>query len=218
MNIDKLWKTHTFQNCDSCDKKCGKYKYDNLCSNLNYLKNYGEEYYSRMKKTFEELLNITRERIVVFSFGCGCSLDYLALKETFNNNFSYFGIDECEWAVKATNEYKALSENMPKENLKFIDGINLLSVSSNNPVVCFFNSLNDILNNRNYLKEELLSAFSGKTNFYIVCNFTRGGNHVLAWNEERFLKKLCKALRKNYQVKQLEILGGEGIIIIGKRK
>lgn len=96
MEIKNLWGKYKFPNCDTCKKDCGKYKYNNLCSNLNYLKNYGEEYYNRMKESFEELSKITKNKVIIFSFGCGPSLDYLASKEIFQSDFSYFGVDECE--------------------------------------------------------------------------------------------------------------------------
>lgn len=107
---------------------------------------------------------------------------------------------------------------MPKKNLNYYEGLRLLSIVPNNAVICFFNSLNDIINNKEQFKKDLLDSISIKTNFYIICNYTRGGNHTLAWNEECFLKDLCKELRKNFQIKQLEILNGEGIIISGIRK
>lgn len=218
MKIENLWKNYKFPNCENCKRDCGKYEYDNLCSNLNYLKNYGDEYYERMKESFAELAKVIKDKIVVFSFGCGCSLDYLAGKEIFENNFSYFGVDECEWAVKDTSAYKNLDEYMPKKNLNYYEGLRLLSIVPNNAVICFFNSLNDIMNNKKDLKKDLLETMSIKTNFQIICNYTRGGNHTLAWNEECFLKDLCKNLRSKFQIKQLEILNGEGIIISGTRK
>ena len=85
-------------------------------------------------------------------------------------------------------------------------------------VVCFFNSLNDILQNTKNLKEDLVDSLERKSNFYIVCNYTRGGNHTFAWNEECFLKSLCNKLKDRFSIKQLEILSGEGIIISGSKK
>lgn len=217
MKIKKLWESYRFPNCDNCDKKCGKYKYNDLCSNLNYLKNYGEEYFERMKESFEELKKIAGKKMIVFSLGCECSLDYIAGKELFDE-FSYFNIDECEWAIKDTQIYKQLENEMPQKNLNLKEGLQFLKLSQKNVSLCFFNSLNDIMNNVDNLKELVLDSLKHKQNFYIVCNYTRGGNHVLAWNEECFLKDLCKELRKVYTIKRFEILGGEGIIIKGESK
>ena len=152
MNIKSLWGNYKFPNCDKCKKDCGKYEYDNLCSNLNYLKNYGQEYYDRMKESFIELSNIIDFKPSIYSFGCGCSLDYLAAKEVFENGFGYFNIDECEWEIKNTTAYKDLDNNMPKENLTFDEGKGLLSLVVSNAVICFFNSLNDIMNNKENIK------------------------------------------------------------------
>lgn len=87
-----------------------------------------------------------------------------------------------------------------------------------NVVVCFFNSLNDILQNTKELKSDLVESLERKSNFYIVCNYTRGGNHTLAWNKKCFLKFLCNKLMGKFSIKQLEILKGEGIIISGNKK
>lgn len=107
---------------------------------------------------------------------------------------------------------------MPRENLSFNEGVNFLKLASGNIVICLFNSLNDIINNKNNLKKIFIEALRFKTNFSIVCNYTRGGNHVLAYNEECFLKSLCRELSKNFSFKRLEVLGGEGITISGTRK
>ena len=148
MDINGLWKCFKFSNCDKCKEDCGKYDYNNLCSNLNYLKNYGQEYFDRTKESFFELRNIIDFKPSIFSFGCGCSLDYLAAKEVFENDFGYFNIDECEWAIKNTDVYKNLDNNMPKENLSFDEGKRFLHLAVSNVVICLFNSLNDIMNNK----------------------------------------------------------------------
>ena len=218
MNIEVLWKDYKFPSCDTCKKNCGKYEYDNLCSNLNYLKNYGQEYFDRMKESLEELSKLNNNKLTIFSFGCGCNLDYIAGIEVFKNNLSYIGVDKTEWAIKDTKAYKNLLNNETKNNFKYGEGVKLLSVVPSNAVVCFFNSLNDILQNTKELKEDLLNSLERKSNFYIVCNYTRGGNHVIAWNEECFLKSLVNKLKNRFSIKQLGILGGEGIIISGNRK
>ena len=218
MNLEVLWKDYKFPSCDNCKKDCGKYEYDNLCSNLNYLKNYGQEYFDRMKESFEELNKLNNNKLTIFSFGCGCNLDYFAGIEVFKNNLSYIGVDNTDWAIKEIKAYKNLLKNEIKNNFKYNEGIKLLSVVPNNAVVCFFNSLNDILQNTKNLKEDLVDSLERKSNFYIVCNYTRGGNHTFAWNEECFLKSLCNKLKDRFSIKQLEILSGEGIIISGSKK
>ena len=38
MEISKLWEGYKFPKCEQCKKDCACHlKYDNLCSNLNYL-------------------------------------------------------------------------------------------------------------------------------------------------------------------------------------
>lgn len=217
MNVDVLWKNYKFPDCENCKKDCGKYEYDNLCSNLNYLKNYGQEYFDRMKESFEELNKLNNNKMTIFTFGCGCNLDYFTGGEVFSN-MSYIGVDNTEWAIKETKNYKNLSNNEIKNNFNYNEGVKLLSVVPSNVVVCFFNSLNDILQNTKELKSDLVESLERKSNFYIICNYTRGGNHTLAWNEEFFLKSLCNKLREKFSIKQLEILNGEGIIISGNRK
>ena len=107
---------------------------------------------------------------------------------------------------------------MPRENLSFNEGKRFLQVAVSNVVICLFNSLNDILNNKVNLEDDFFDCLRNKQNFCILCNYTRGGNHVLAWNEECFLENLCKKLENYFSLKQLKILSGEGIIITGKRK
>lgn len=108
--------------------------------------------------------------------------------------------------------------DMPQKNIKFADGMSLLKVASERTVICFFNSLNDILGNQSDFKKKLVEALNYKKNFVIICNYTQGGNHTLAWNEECFLNDLCKELNKQFKIKQIDILSREGIIILGERK
>ncbi len=218
MKIEPLWKGCQFHTCEECEKDCGKYEYDNLCSNLNYLKSYGENYYAKMEESFGELSSAGVKKPIVFSFGCGCCLDYVAAKEVFGDELSYINIDECEWEVKSTVAYQKLANNMPRQNIKFADGMGLLKVAMERIVICFFNSLNDILGNQSTFDKRLLEALNHKRSFAIVCNYTRGGNHALAWNEECFLNDLSKELKKQFTIKQIDILSGEGIIILGARK
>ena len=67
MDVEILWKYYKFPSCDNCKKSCGKYQYDNLCSNLNYLKNYGQEYFDRMKESFEELNTLLLGVVVILT-------------------------------------------------------------------------------------------------------------------------------------------------------
>ena len=85
MEISKLWEGYEFPKCEQCKKDCaGHLKYDNLCSNLNYLQEYGEKNYIKNKESFVELKNIMGNKIpTIFSFGCGIGLDYIGAKEIF---------------------------------------------------------------------------------------------------------------------------------------
>ena len=50
MNIEKLWLGFKFPDCEECKQDCqGRLGYNNLCSNLNYLKKYGEKNYMKNK-------------------------------------------------------------------------------------------------------------------------------------------------------------------------
>ena len=56
MKISKLWEGYKFPKCEQCKKDCaGHLKYDNLCSNLNYLQEYGEKNFIKNKDSFVEL-------------------------------------------------------------------------------------------------------------------------------------------------------------------
>ena len=61
MKIDKLWEGYKFPSCEKCKKDCaGHLDYDNLCSNLNYLKEYAEKNFEKNKESFIELLQNSR--------------------------------------------------------------------------------------------------------------------------------------------------------------
>lgn len=48
MKFDSLWNGYKFPSCDTCKKDCqGHLDYGNLCSNLNYLKDYAEANYEK---------------------------------------------------------------------------------------------------------------------------------------------------------------------------
>ncbi len=147
MNVEILWKDYKFPSCEKCKKNCGKYEYNNLCSNLNYLKDYGQEYFDRMKESFEELNKLNNNKLTIFSFGCGCNLDYMASMEVYEN-MSYIGVDNTQWSIKETRAYKNLFCDENNNNFNYNEGIKLLSIVHGNVVVCFFNSLNDILQNK----------------------------------------------------------------------
>lgn len=139
MKISKLWEEYKFPQCEQCKKDCaGHLKYDNLCLNLNYLQEYGEKNYIKNKESFVELKNIMVNKIpTIFSFGCGIGLDCIGANEVFGNDIKYYGIDECEWAVKKTDNYKNFSPKLPK-TIKFDVGTFLLNGSQDNLVLCFF--------------------------------------------------------------------------------
>ena len=73
MNIEKLWLGFKFPDCEECKQDCqGRLGYNNLCSNLNYLKKYGEKNYMKNKDSFIELKKILGAQTpTIFSFGCG---------------------------------------------------------------------------------------------------------------------------------------------------
>lgn len=148
MEIKKLWQGYKFQKCKVCKKECaGHLKYDNLCSNLNYLEEYGEKNYIKNKESFFELKKILGNKTpTIFSFGCGIGLDYIGAKEVFGKDVEYYGIDECEWAIAKTNNYKNFSPHLPK-TIKFNTGVFLLNANQKNLVLCFFNSLFTISEN-----------------------------------------------------------------------
>lgn len=218
MEIKKLWQGYRFPNCESCKKECqGHLDYDNWCANLNYLKEYAEKNYEKNKESFAELKKITGERkLNIFSFGCGLGLDYVGAKEVFDNNFNYYGIEECEWAIKKTDNYKNFEPKLPK-TMKFDEGIFLLTATRENAALCFFNSLFTILNNTEDLQKQLSEALQNKRNFYIVCDYTINSNYHMPKEEQDFINKLLRKLNGQFKFKRFEILSGDGIIVCGER-
>lgn len=77
MNIEKLWGGYKFPTCEKFKKDCaGHLDYDNLCSNLNYFKEYAEKNYKKNKGSFVELKKIIGNKAsTIFSFSCGLGLD-----------------------------------------------------------------------------------------------------------------------------------------------
>lgn len=220
MEIEKLWKGIKVGDCEICkNKECkGHLEYNNLCANAKYLREYGEKNFEKNRETFVELKKIFGdEEPAVFSFGCGLGLDYLGANEVFADKGLYYPIEECEWAITNTENYKNFKPELPKKILKYKDGILLLSMTPKNAVVCFFNSLFTISNNAD-LKNELILALENKENFYFVCNFTVNNNFHLPTVENDFIDDLVKQLKSNFVIKKFDILGGKGIIITGFHK
>lgn len=173
--------------------------------------------YEKNKNSFVELKNkIVINKPNIFSFGCGIGLVYLGAKEVFED-INYFGIDECDWEIKKTENYKNFEPRIPK-TMKFDEGIFLLSICRENVVICFFNSLFTIASNTENLQEQLTRALSSKKNFYIVCDFTINSTYHMPKEEMNFLNRLIKALNNNFKFKHFEILSGDGIIIYGENK
>lgn len=116
MEIKKLWEDFKLPSCENCKKDCqGHLDYNNLCSNENYLKEYGEKNYEKNKKSLEELKNVIGEtKPNIFSFGCGIGLDYIGAKEIFGQ-LNYYGIEECDWAITKTDNYKNFEPRLPKK-------------------------------------------------------------------------------------------------------
>lgn len=218
MDIKKLWQGYRFPACGSCKKDCqGHLDYDNLCANLNYLKEYAEKNYAKNKESFDELKKIIGEtKPNIFSFGCGLGLDYVGAKEIFGDNLNYYGIEECDWAIKNTDNYKNFEPRLPK-TMMFNEGMFLLTATRENAVLCFFNSLFTISNNTENLQKQLIEALQNKRNFYIVCDYTINSNYHMPKEEQDFINKLLTRLNWQFKFKRFEILGGDGIIICGER-
>ncbi len=218
MNIENLWEGYKFPYCNACKHKCkGHLDYNNLCANLNYLKDYAIKNYNKNKNSFDYLNSIIEPcHLNIFSFGCGLGLDYFGAKEIFND-FKYYGIDECDWAIKETENYKNFLPKLPK-TINFEDGLFFLSALRSNVVICFFNSLFTISNNTENLLNKLLSALQYKNNFFIVCNFTINSNYHMPKIELNFINNLIKHLRSQFKFKRFEILDGDGIIVCGVKK
>lgn len=217
MEISKLWEGYRFPKCELCKKDCaGHLKYDNLCSNLNYLQEYGEKNYIKNKDSFVELKNIMGNKIpTIFSFGCGIGLDCIGAIEVFGNDIKYYGIDECEWAVMKTYNYKNFMPKLPK-TIKFDVGTFLLNGRYDNLVLCFFNSLFTISENTD-LDKLLITALKNQDEFYLVCDYTINNNFHMPTVEQEFIDNLIKKLKHYFQTKRYEILDGKGIIIKAKR-
>ena len=217
MEIKKLQEGFKYPKCENCKKDCqGHLDYDNLCSNINYLKEYGEKNYKKNKESFIELKKIIGKiKPNIFSFGCGLGLDYVGAKEVFDG-LNYYGIEECDWSIKKTDNYKNFEFKLPK-TFKFDDGMFMLTAIKDNAVLCFFNSLFTISNNTVDLKEQLISALQNKQNFYILCDYTINYNYHMPKEEQDFLKSLLRKFSDSFEFKCYEILDGRGIMIAGSK-
>ena len=190
--------------------------YNNLCANLNYLKDYAQKNFDKNRESFIEFSEkIDCKKPSIFSFGCGLGLDSISAKEVFGDNVKYFGIDECDWAIKKTSSYKNFVPRLP-DTMKFEEGLFLLTATNNDAMICFFNSLFTISNNTN-LMEKLITALQNKNNFYIVCDYTINSNFHMPKVEKQFIRRLKNTLRGNFHFKSFEIIGGDGIIVMGER-
>ncbi len=68
MEISKLWEGYKFPKCEQCKKDCaGHLKYDNLCSNLNHLQEYGEKIMLKTKKVLLNLKRLWEIKVLRFS-------------------------------------------------------------------------------------------------------------------------------------------------------
>lgn len=62
MKFESLWNGYKIPSCDTCKKDCqGHLDYGNLCSNLNYLKDYVEVNYEKNKERFNSLKRLTKK-------------------------------------------------------------------------------------------------------------------------------------------------------------
>lgn len=218
MNTNQLWESFIFPKCETCKKDCnGHLNYNNLCSNLNYLYEYGEKNYIKNRDSFLELKKIIKnDTPTIFSFGCGIGLDYIGALETFGGKIRYFGIDECNWAITKTDAYKNFVPKLPK-TIKFDVGSFILNGNFNNLIICFFNSLFTISENCD-IENVLLKALKNKDKFYLICNYTINSNFHMPTVEQAFINKLVNKLKKTFSFKRFEILEGRGIIISAKKK
>ena len=158
------------------------------------------------------------ERPNVFSFGCGLALDYVGAVEHFGKNGVCYPIDECNWAIKKTENFKNFDPELPAKNLSFKEGMMLLDMTPKNAVVCFFHSLFTISRNTSELMTKLTSALRNKNNFYFVCNFTINHQFHMVVEERKFISEFSANLKDTFTLKHFNILGDRGIIISGKRK
>lgn len=218
MEIKELLNKYNFNRCNRCNKKCqGHLDYDNLCSNLNYLEEYAEKNYEKNRQSFIDLKNIDASlKPSIFSFGCGLGLDFSAAEEIFGKDIKYYGIDECNWAIKDTKPFQESNLNIPN-TIKLEDGLFMLTIMQKDVVVCFFNSLFTISNNTN-LKRKLINALSNKSRFYIVCDYTINNNFHMPSEEQSFINNFIKKMNANFKFKCFEILEGKGIIVLGERR
>lgn len=217
MNIKKLWNGFRFPKCENCKNDCeGRLSYNNLCSNVNYLKEYGEKNYLKNKESLAELKNIVgAETPTIFSFGCGLGLDYIASQVIFGDNIKYFGIDEYDWAIKNTENYKNFEPSLPK-TLKYKEGIMYLGIIQNPVALCFFNSLFTISCDED-LYNDLIRTLQNKKTFYIVCDYTINNTYHMPKVEHDFIKKLQIRLNGLFKFQKIDILDGRGIMVIGKK-
>lgn len=218
MRISELWEDFKFPKCETCKKNCrGHLNYSNLCSNLNYLYEYGEKNFLKNRESFFNLKKIIKDATpTIFSFGCGIGLDYIGALEAFEGKIKYYGIEDCNWAITKTDVYKNFSPELPKV-IKFDVGTFILNGNFSNLILCFFNSLFTISENTN-LEKLLLKALKNKDSFYLVCNYTINNNFHMPTVEQAFINKLTNKLSKTFYFNRFEILDGRGIIISAKRK
>jgi hypothetical protein len=220
MDIKKIWEVGNYPTCGECTKEeCkGKLKYDDLCSNINYLREYGERNFEKNKTSYEELRKAAKnESLAIFSFGCGIGLDYVGAREVFGEGIQYYPIDQCKWAITKTKAFKENAPKLPNKIMGFTDAMFILRLETKVPVLCFFNSLFTISQNTD-LKTELTKALSDKKKFYIVCDYTINNNYHFPSAEEEFLNDFVKSFKNKYSFKKFDILDGKGVIIAAEIK
>jgi SAM-dependent methyltransferase len=218
--FNELTKGIKVGNCKTCkNEDCKGYlAYDNLCANVKYLIEYAEQNFDKNQETFIALRKIMGEQNPsIFSFGCGLGLDYLGAIESFGERVIYHPIDECEWAIKDTDNFKNFEPKLPRRTMKYDEAIFMLRITTQNPVLCFFNSLFTISDHTNLIND-LLEILKNKGKFYFVCNYTINNNFHLPSTEQDFIDNLLKKLRPSFAFKKFDILDGKGIIIAGERK
>ncbi len=219
MKIEKLWTGLDYPKCDNCEQECkGHLDYKNLCSNVNYLREYGEKNLNKNKESFGELKKVIGDaKPSIFSFGCGIGLDCIAAKEVFGDNIKYYGIEKCNWAIKKTENCQNFEPVLP-QTFNYVDGLFLLtSVSSNDVVLCFFNSLYSISQNERNLCEQFVKALQNKKSFYILCDYTVNSTYHIPRLENDLIECILKKLSPKFTFKRLPILDGKGTIVVATR-
>lgn len=203
-----------FPNCESCDRKrenCNIFK--KFSVNIKNFKQFLENRRERTKEGYRVLKKMLgNKKPNIFSFGCGVGADYLGANEIFNNDFNYFGIDDSCHIFRETKAFKAI-DFLP--NIFSVNsGIFLLEEQSGFSVVCFFNSLSDMIKQNNQY-EKIFSILTNKNEFIIIFEEVELKNSSVGF---KFLEEFSYKNRNEFEIEVVDFLVNEGIAIHFKRK